>query len=316
MRTLGALVFQETVLQCCYNLKPMHRTEFSRLLVCSRILFCTAAAAIIAVLVSKPLQEKSRRVLCFPADGFVLGLTAARSKFGKVSMSKELFLCMHKKKAGGAAAYTVMVDGRCTNSRRVLTSLESTEVCSVRFVLSHAWEEGHSDPAPTSLPDGGWWMSLFRQLWDEHFSFPTLTFPQFCFIFFFLLFSFNPAPVAIAIASLLLLFSFCPIRFLFFSLSKASTNMMIIVIVARCCHHIELPLPACHVALGFLIACHNFSGHCSRALEHCFTIGIAIVRHWNHHNKHYSRLLECRITTIGHWSRFVIASPSPARLNQ
>jgi hypothetical protein len=31
-----------------------------------------------------------------------------------------------------------MVDGRCTNSRWVLTSLESTEVCSVRFVLSHA----------------------------------------------------------------------------------------------------------------------------------------------------------------------------------
>jgi hypothetical protein len=31
-------------------------------------------------------------------------------------------------------------------------------------------------------------------------------------------------------------------------LSKASTNMMNIVIVASYCHHIELPLPAYHVA--------------------------------------------------------------------
>ncbi len=94
-RTLGALVFQEIVLQCRYNLKPMHRAESSRLLLCSRILFCTAAAAIIGVLVSKPLQKNSRTVLlCFPGDGFVLGLTAARYKFGEVSMSKELFLCM------------------------------------------------------------------------------------------------------------------------------------------------------------------------------------------------------------------------------
>jgi len=92
--------------------------------------------------------------------------------------------------------------------------------------------------------------------------------------------------------------------------------MMNIVIVARCCHHIELPLPACHVALGVLIACHNCSGHCSRALEHCFTIGIAIVGHWSHHNTHYSRPLECHIATIGHWSHFVIASASLARVNQ
>jgi len=88
MRTLGALVFQETVLQCCYNLKPMHRTESSRLLLCSRILFCTAAADIIAVLVSKPLQENSRRVLCFQGDCFVLDLSGDRSKFAEVSMSK------------------------------------------------------------------------------------------------------------------------------------------------------------------------------------------------------------------------------------
>lgn len=124
MRTLGALVFQETVLQCCYNLKPMHRTECSRLLLCSRILFCTAAAAIIAVLVSKPLQENSRRVLCFPGDGFVLGLTGARSKFGEVSMSKELFLCMYKKKARGPEAYTVMVEtnGIFWNNKKVSKS--------------------------------------------------------------------------------------------------------------------------------------------------------------------------------------------------
>jgi hypothetical protein len=95
-----------------YNaLLQSQTTESSRLLLCSRILFCTDAAAIIAVLVSKPLQENSRRVLlCFPGDGFVLVLTAARSKFGEVSMSKELFLCMYKKKARGAAEYTVMVE--------------------------------------------------------------------------------------------------------------------------------------------------------------------------------------------------------------
>ncbi len=49
----------------------------------------------------------------FSRRRFVLGLTAARSKFGEVSVSKELFLCMHKKKAGGAADATVMVE---TNS--------------------------------------------------------------------------------------------------------------------------------------------------------------------------------------------------------
>jgi hypothetical protein len=110
MRTVGDLVFQEIVLQCCYNLKPIHRTESSRLLLCSRILVCTAAADIIAVLVSKPLQEISRRFLVFQETGFVLGLTAARSEFGEVSMRKELFLCMYEKKARGAAAYTVMVE--------------------------------------------------------------------------------------------------------------------------------------------------------------------------------------------------------------
>jgi hypothetical protein len=86
-------------------------------------------------------------------------------------------------------------------------------------------------------------------------------------------------------------------------LSKASTNMMNIVIVARCCHHVQLPLPASitlHFALGVLITCHNCSGHHSRALEHCFTIGIAIVGCWNHHDKHCSRALECHIATIGH----------------